>query len=141
MSEENPDIGVIAYVLLKGLDEQPESTEYTFGNPEHAKTDGAWLRGMALLAEKGLVRIEGSLKLTHSRPDYHEYIASPEWAKRSQEAKDRAGNRCQVCYQADEQLDTHHRTYERLGHERPEDLIVLCRGCHTLFHECRKLAR
>jgi hypothetical protein len=30
-------------------------------------------------------------------------------------------------------LDVHHRNYERLGHESPHDLQVLCRGtCHPI---------
>jgi 5-methylcytosine-specific restriction endonuclease McrA len=31
-------------------------------------------------------------------------------------------------------LDVHHRTYERFGHEDVDDLTVLCRTCHDLFH-------
>jgi 5-methylcytosine-specific restriction endonuclease McrA len=31
-------------------------------------------------------------------------------------------------------LDVHHRTYERRGAEKAEDVIVLCRRCHELFH-------
>lgn len=29
-----------------------------------------------------------------------------------------------------QQLEVHHRTYERRGHERDSDLIALCWGCH-----------
>lgn len=29
-----------------------------------------------------------------------------------------------------EYLEVHHKTYERLGHERDEDLAALCWGCH-----------
>ena len=28
----------------------------------------------------------------------------------------------------------HHRTYDNLGDEEPEDLVVLCRKCHATFH-------
>lgn len=28
----------------------------------------------------------------------------------------------------------HHRTYERLGRERPADLTVLCESCHQRYH-------
>jgi hypothetical protein len=31
-------------------------------------------------------------------------------------------------------LEVHHRTYERLGRERPEDLLVLCEKCHAVEH-------
>jgi hypothetical protein len=68
------------------------------------------------------------------RVDYHEYLASERWAFTSEAAKRRAGYRCQVCNGTDWPLDAHHRTYERLGSERDEDITVLCRGCHSLFH-------
>jgi hypothetical protein len=28
----------------------------------------------------------------------------------------------------------HHRSYARLGFEQPEDVVVLCRSCHTRHH-------
>jgi replicative DNA helicase len=37
-------------------------------------------------------------------------------------------------------LEVHHRTYERIGQERSEDLTVLCDVCHGLFHERTKKA-
>jgi len=30
--------------------------------------------------------------------------------------------------------DLHHRSYERLGHERFGDLVALCRWCHSKVH-------
>lgn len=73
--------------------------------------------------------------------DYYEYIKSQEWKEKAEESKARAGNRCQVCNRsrAEVQLDAHHRTYERLGNERPEDITVLCRECHQLYED-QKLA-
>jgi len=38
------------------------------------------------------------------------------------------GYRCEWCDAP--ATDVHHRTYERLGHELPIDLQVLCRECH-----------
>jgi len=32
-------------------------------------------------------------------------------------------------------LDVHHKTYERIGAEKPGDLVVLCRACHGQEHE------
>jgi len=75
--------------------------------------------------------------------EYHQYLASREWAARRAAALERAGHRCQVC-NADRwfagSLEVHHRTYERLGNEAPGDLVVLCRHCHDLFHRFGKLA-
>lgn len=31
-------------------------------------------------------------------------------------------------------LEVHHLTYERLGCEAPDDLLVLCGRCHATFH-------
>ena len=69
---------------------------------------------------------------------YSEYLKTEGWKARRLKALDRAGNRCQVCHAA-AGLEVHHNTYERLGHERPADLVVLCRACHQLFHDSGEL--
>ncbi|PLS85216.1 MAG: hypothetical protein CYG60_13800 [Actinobacteria bacterium] len=72
---------------------------------------------------------------------YKEYLRTPHW-KRKREAKLRSvGRRCQFCNRGPHNLDVHHRTYERLGEELDQDLTVLCRACHTNFHENRTLGR
>jgi len=65
---------------------------------------------------------------------YSEYIKSDAWKVRRLRALALAENRCQVC-NSPNAPQVHHRTYERLGHERDADLIVLCRDCHRLFHD------
>ena len=67
---------------------------------------------------------------------YHEYIKSPGWLAKAQAAKQRAGQKCQLCgaKRKDVQLDTHHNTYQRLGREKNTDLLVLCHPCH-MRHE------
>jgi DNA repair exonuclease SbcCD ATPase subunit len=76
-----------------------------------------------------------------TRVHYHTYIQSPQWREKAEEAKARAGNRCEVCNRsrAEVQLDAHHRTYERLGNEVPEDITVLCRDCHQLYEDAKRL--
>lgn len=73
--------------------------------------------------------------------DYYSYIQSEEWRQRANAAKHRAGHRCQVCNRPsrDVTLDAHHRTYERLGNEDPDDITVLCRNCHELYETSRKM--
>lgn len=65
---------------------------------------------------------------------YSEYLKTEWWRQRRLKALTWAEHRCQVC-NADNRLEVHHRTYERLGHERDADLVVLCRDCHGLFHD------
>jgi hypothetical protein len=76
--------------------------------------------------------------MTHGYPlgpaDYQTYLRSPEWQKQRLAALKRAGNRCQMDALHLGQLHVHHNTYDRLGREKPEDLIVLCENCHVLFH-------
>jgi 5-methylcytosine-specific restriction endonuclease McrA len=80
---------------------------------------------------------------TYVSVDYNEYtgyISSPEWRQKAEEAKSKAGYRCQVCNRSrtEVQLDAHHRTYERLGNELQEDITVLCRECHQLYEDAKK---
>lgn len=76
----------------------------------------------------------------HDRIEYRDYILSPEWKARATAAKEAAGWRCQVCNRPSTAvtLDAHHRTYERLGYERPDDITVLCRDCHELYESNRR---
>jgi hypothetical protein len=72
---------------------------------------------------------------------YEEYLESDEWQQLRGIALERAGRRCQVCNASGVILDAHHRTYENLGCENIDDVIILCRDCRRLFHEHGKLAR
>lgn len=70
---------------------------------------------------------------------YGEYIQTPEWQSTRQAALRRARFKCQTCAGGGE-LHVHHRTYIRRGREYASDLIVLCAGCHSLFHQNGRLA-
>ena len=69
--------------------------------------------------------------------DYDAYLNSDAWKARRKVALGKAAYKCQLCGNKKQQLDIHHNTYERLGNERDEDLIVLCHDCHTVFHAHR----
>lgn len=65
--------------------------------------------------------------------DYQEYLESPEWAVKKEEALRRAGHKCEKC-SGDKKLQVHHLSYDRLGDELPEDLQSLCVICHRQAH-------
>ncbi len=69
--------------------------------------------------------------------DYYEYLRSSEWRTQAEACKRRAGYRCQIC-NGTQHLQAHHRTYDRLGHELPDDLTCLCDECHGLFSRHRR---
>jgi 5-methylcytosine-specific restriction endonuclease McrA len=75
--------------------------------------------------------------------NYQAYILSDAWRAKADAAKKRAGYRCMLCnsHRDEVQLECHHRTYERLGHEEPEDLTVLCADCHGLFEKNKALKK
>ncbi len=84
---------------------------------------------------------------------YERYIGTLDWWLVSRSALERAGFQCEhtvAVYDRESgqyrpercpavsELQVHHRTYARLGHEGPGDLIVLCRRHHTLHDERRR---
>jgi hypothetical protein len=78
---------------------------------------------------------------------YPTYMASDAWYESPArlEALRSAGFRCRICNAHSSQLplQAHHRTYERLGAELPDDLTALCKLCHdevTSFLRAREYA-
>lgn len=65
---------------------------------------------------------------------YEEYLLTPEWQEKRKQVLDHAKHRCQIC-NSSESLNVHHRTYERRGNEDLADLTVLCKNCHSQFHD------
>lgn len=65
--------------------------------------------------------------------EYVKYIGSYEWKlKRLALFKER-GKQCERCGGAN-MLHVHHKTYERLFNELPQDLEILCKICHLKEH-------
>lgn len=64
---------------------------------------------------------------------YRDYLRSDAWREKRREALVHARYRCQDCM-AVRNLEVHHLTYERLGHEELSDLRVLYRSCHGERH-------
>lgn len=61
-------------------------------------------------------------------------MQSDEWRLLREAIIEAVGGFCERCYAAepDVRLEVHHLTYERLGHEDPEDLQVVCPPCHVV---------
>jgi 5-methylcytosine-specific restriction endonuclease McrA len=73
------------------------------------------------------------------RLPYSSYLKTNHWACIRAFALERAHHQCALC-PTTSPLDVHHRSYQRLGFEAPEDLIVLCRECHDRHHQRLRLA-
>lgn len=67
------------------------------------------------------------------RVSYRDYICSKKWKRKRRAAIKYYGAKCDVCGRAGP-LYVHHLNYKTLGHERMEDLQVLCLFCHEDQH-------
>lgn len=68
-------------------------------------------------------------------PPYQKYLRSSHWQNTRLQAFEYYGNCCAICG-GNDNLNVHHRNYNNLGKETiNKDLIVLCRNCHSKFHD------
>lgn len=65
---------------------------------------------------------------------YKDYIKTDHWQHFRKEALKHFNATCQLCGANDTTLDVHHKTYINRGRETFNDVIVLCRHCHDLYH-------
>ena len=116
---------------------------------QRLKRERRRLRAAALLPPKAKKRKKGKPQPTpaepqpiHPRPPalkrkplYADYIKSEMWRQVRLWRMEIAGFKCERCGHRDS-LEVHHLHYRTLGRERPQDLAVLCDGCHRRNHEC-----
>ena len=91
---------------------------------------------MFCLDSKNENSIEGVVDwfIISSEIDYKCYLGTAVWDEKRKEKLKEAEYKCQLCSKKDIKLHVHHNTYERIGNEDMNDLIVLCEDCHKKFH-------
>lgn len=76
---------------------------------------------------------------------YREYINSADWRFKADRFRAAKNYTCEKCGQNNDdyysgrrsyeiELHVHHRHYKTLGNERQEDVLILCKMCHSLHH-------
>lgn len=65
------------------------------------------------------------------RKRYKRHIGSKQWRTTKQRLLLERGARCQRCGR-EPPLSLHHKTYERFGRERDDDLELVCEACHPI---------
>ena len=63
---------------------------------------------------------------------YRGYLESRMWLKKRAFILNRSEGKCERC--GKKAVHVHHKTYERIGYELPEDLMALCKSCHGKEH-------
>ena len=66
---------------------------------------------------------------------YSEYLKTEWWQKIRKWVLIFWGHKCAVC-NSSQDVEVHHRTYERRGRELITDCLVLCKDCHKTVHVC-----
>ena len=72
-------------------------------------------------------------KLPSARERYALYLRSKQWHEKALIVKQRDNYLCACCCSS-KCLEVHHKTYERWGNERYDDLMTVCRACHARIH-------
>jgi hypothetical protein len=67
---------------------------------------------------------------------YAAYLWTREWRLTRRAKLEDVGHQCRMCRQRKD-LHVHHLTYDHVGHEWLDELVVLCRGCHQSVHDQR----
>ena len=93
----------------------------------------------ASVSSREIRAMESALRAALETVEYSEYLRTDHWARIRQRTLRYWENRCAICYSQDN-LQIHHRTYSRRGHEQDNDVVALCSYCHRLFHEHGRLA-
>ncbi len=70
---------------------------------------------------------------TGERATYARYLQSEHWLQLRAHLLLTRGNRCEACGKVGG-AQAHHLSYARLGHELPEDIILLCPEHHQQAH-------
>jgi hypothetical protein len=71
--------------------------------------------------------------LRKNKTGYKEYLHSEHWQQMRKKVYESRKAECQKC-QGRKTLEIHHLTYERIGHESLDDLLILCGKCHEKEH-------
>jgi hypothetical protein len=67
-----------------------------------------------------------------NKSEYQKYLTSREWALLKRRVLDRCGGKCERCHFGKYE-ESHHLTYERIGHESIDDLRGICGKCHRFL--------
>lgn len=87
-----------------------------------------------IVKNEGKIDKDRSFILISKLTDYKDYLKTYDWNETRKIILKEANYKCQLCGAREVRLNVHHNTYENIGNEHREDLVVLCDDCHKKFH-------
>ena len=117
-------------------------------NPSGIKTEGLNIKSPEKVKKEKEEKRQEQLKSLHghnrvmltrvvSQTEYIRYMNSPEWKIKRKAILQWHDYTCSLCGFRSRKITevfVHHSNYERLGNEKPEDMLPICSHCHKLFH-------
>jgi len=85
-------------------------------------------------------RLRSAVRGGMSMADTDSHYTSTYWREIREQCLARDGYRCRLCNSPDD-LQAHHRTYERFGREELHDLTTLCASCHDVVTDHQRRTR
>ncbi len=70
--------------------------------------------------------------------EYKQYLKGEKWAEIRNDIYFVRGKKCERCG-SEKNVQVHHKHYRNIFHEEPEDLEILCNGCHLNEHGLLKI--
>lgn len=68
--------------------------------------------------------------------NYNDYLKTKHWEKKRKYVARKKKHTCEKCgLVVQKGFHIHHLTYARLGNESPNDLLFLCKDCHSDLHK------
>ena len=65
---------------------------------------------------------------------YDNFLASDWWKMKREAIFEAKGKKCEICG-SKFRVEIHHKTYQHLGNERLDDVLVVCHSCHSKIHK------
>lgn len=90
---------------------------------------------LVIINNEGEIDKSRSFVLISKLKDYKDYLKTYDWNETRKIVLKEANYKCQLCGAKNVKLNVHHNTYENIGNEYREDLVVLCDDCHKKFHD------
>lgn len=94
-----------------------------------ARKSNTTLNG-AIVPNKKL-KTEEDIKIPYI--NYRNYLQTKHWKNIRNKIRNKYNGKCQICCSTNN-INVHNNTYERIGKEDENDLILLCQECHEIFH-------
>lgn len=92
-------------------------------------------KGILPKVERVVVTYMDILAIRVGYKGYAHYLASDHWKNFRRSVRSQW---CFCCLVHSVKLEVHHITYDRLGRERPTDVVTVCDKCHKEIHRMTK---